>query len=313
MDNIESRGNSEVVIAVLTFKRPDDIARIIPLLIEQAVSITPPASVLVVDNDPDGGAREDVAQASGGSDLVRYVHEPTPGIAAARNKALEEAGGARYLVFIDDDETPSPNWLRLLMTTLRDTGAQAVVGSVVSDYEIPLTDWVKAGRFFDRRRLPTGTDVSVAATNNLLLDVNWVNSIGLRFDNHFGVTGGSDTLFTRQLHVAGGRMVWNDEAEVIDRVPAKRTHAKWVLQRAYRSGNGWSRVSLYMAGSGAHIGLRARLVGRGLIRLVGGSTRALLGLLTRDMTHQAKGLRTACRGAGLLLGALGQHYSEYRR
>lgn len=303
----------DVVIAVLTYRRPEDITRIVPLLMEQARSVAVDARVLVVDNDPLGGAREDVERARAGSPLVRYTHEPVPGIAAARNRALDEAGSARFLVFIDDDETPSPHWLELLLTTQRETGAQAVVGSVVSDFEVPLSEWVLAGRFFDRRRPPTGTHVDVAATNNLLLDLAWVNRHGLRFDNAFGVSGGSDTLFTRQMSQAGAVMVWNDEAEVVDRVPAKRTEAKWVLQRAYRSGNGWSRVSLYLAGTGPHLGLRVRLGARGLVRIGGGCARALLGVAGRDLSRQARGVRTVARGAGLLLGALGQHYSEYRR
>ena len=37
-----------------------------------------------------------------------------------------------------------------------------------------------AGRFFNRRRLPTGTEVDVAATNNLLLDLIQLHELGLR-------------------------------------------------------------------------------------------------------------------------------------
>lgn len=302
-----------VVIAVLTYKRPEDIRRIVPLLVEQSESVNPPAAVLVVDNDPHGGAEQDVVEAAAGNPLVRYVHEPTPGIAAARNRALDESQDRRFLVFIDDDETPTEDWLTLLLETQRHHDAQAVVGRVVSDFEAPLTAWVEAGRFFDRRTLPTGTPVEVGATNNLLLDLEWTEQRGLRFDNFFGVTGGSDTLFTRQFTDAGGLMVWQDEAFVVDRVPAQRTTAKWVLQRAYRSGNGWSRVALYLRGPGAHVGLRAQLIVKGAVRVAGGALRTLVGTLRREQGTQAKGVRTVARGAGFVMGALGQHYSEYKR
>ena len=85
--------------------------------------------------------------------------------------------------------------------------------------------WIAAGRFFDRRRLPTGTDLEVAATNNLLLDLAVVRRLGLRFDAAFGLSGGSDTLFTRELVASGERMVWCDEAIVYDIVPTDRAHA----------------------------------------------------------------------------------------
>ena len=55
-----------------------------------------------------------------------------------------------------------------------DPDAAAVVGPVRSDYARDPSPWVQAGRFFDRRRLPTGTPVEVAATNNLLLDLHEV-------------------------------------------------------------------------------------------------------------------------------------------
>ena len=41
----------------------------------------------MVDNDPQGGAREQVEAYP--AEWVRYVHEPEPGIAAARNRALD--------------------------------------------------------------------------------------------------------------------------------------------------------------------------------------------------------------------------------
>ena len=59
-----------VVLAVLTYRRPAYLAAALPLLLAQALSVDPPAAVLVVDNDPDGGARATVAGFPG----VRYAH-----------------------------------------------------------------------------------------------------------------------------------------------------------------------------------------------------------------------------------------------
>ena len=70
--------------------------------------------MLVVDNDPAASAR---SACTGFHPAVRYVHEPRPGIAAARSRALREAGEHDVLVFIDDDERPSAGWLRSLLDT----------------------------------------------------------------------------------------------------------------------------------------------------------------------------------------------------
>jgi glycosyltransferase involved in cell wall biosynthesis len=242
------------------------------------------------------------------------VVEATPGIAAARNRALEEAVAADLLVFIDDDERPHEGWLRALLRTHAETGAAAVAGAVVSEFTSAPGAWVAAGGFYRRRRLPTGSAIEVAATNNLLLDLAQVRAAGLRFDPRFGSSGGEDTLFTRSLSRCGARLVWCDEAVVTDVVPAERTTPRWVLMRAFSSGNSDTRVRLALAADRrAAVQVRAAALVRGVPRVLAGTARAAVGLLVLSRSHQARGLRSAARGAGMLAGAVGHVYLEYRR
>lgn len=301
-----------VVIAILTYRRPEDLAAAIPLVLDEAVTASPVATILVVDNDPAGSAAE--IAGSFAERGVRYVHEPVPGIAAARNRALDSVDGDTVLIFIDDDEHPEAGWLSALVRTQLATGAAAVAGAVLSEYEAPPDEWLTAGRFFDRRRLPTGTKIDVAATNNLLLDLSQINPLGLRFDTALGLTGGSDTLFTRQLVRSGLVMVWCDEAIVIDRVPASRLNREWVLKRAFRSGNSSVRVSLMLCTSPFQRGaLRLQHTLRGALRIVGGGLRIILGEVAGSIAHRSRGRRAISRGAGMLAGAYGGVYAEYSR
>lgn len=302
-----------VLVVVLTYRRPADLQEILPLLVAQAAQADPWTEVLVVDNDPDAGVG-DLVRGFAARSPVRYAHEATPGIAAARNRALSEAAGFDLLVFIDDDERPVDDWLARLLATYAIDRPTAVVGPVVSRYDAPPEPWISAGRFFERRRMATGTVVDVAATNNLLLDLAQVRKLDLRFDERFGLTGGSDTLFTRQIFDRGGRMVWCDEAVVWDVVPTARLTRQWVLHRAYRSGNTYSRVALERVTPGAgRLQARAGLTVRGVARLVGGSARYLGGALTGSLTGRARGRRTVARGAGMLSGTFGSVYAEYQR
>lgn len=312
-----------VRIAVLTYKRPADIEAALPRLAVQAESVQAEpgpdgdvqADIVVVDNDPDGSARgfvEAFAQTSPVS--VRYENETTPGISAARNRALATADGVDLLVFIDDDERPSEHWLAQLLQTWQEHRSAAVVGPVISEYEVQPDAWVRSGRFFDRRRLPTGTVLDVAATNNLLLDLHQVRALDLTFDPAFGITGGGDTMFTRTLHRRGGVLIWCDEAVVIDVVPAARVTRDWVLQRAFRSGSSWSVTSVKLAESRRDRALvKLRLTGRGAVRVLGGGARVVAGTVGRSMAQRAKGQRTIARGAGMLSGAWGFVYAEYKR
>ncbi|WP_108248976.1 glycosyltransferase family 2 protein [Planctomonas deserti] len=302
----------KVVVAVLTYRRPGDLAEVVPMLVAEAATIDVRAEVLVVDNDPAGGAADQVAAMA--SDALRYVHEPTPGIAAARNRAIRESAGADFLVFIDDDERPTDGWLRTLLACARDTGAAAVAGPVISTFSIEPDEWVRAGRFFDRRRLPTGTVVSLVATNNLIIDRRQLEAMGVTFDERFGLSGGSDTLFSRQVSQRGGTLVWCDEAVVHDVVPPQRLTRAWVLQRARRLGNSWVTTSLAAAPSpAARARVRVSHGARGVLRLGGGGARYVSGVVTRDMSARARGIRTCARGWGLLAGSVGVVFSEYKR
>lgn len=309
-----------LTIAVLTFRRPDDLSAILPALVDQAASVSEQvtARVLVVDNDPAASARAAVETA--GADArhqdvqVDYVSETEPGIAVARNRALAESGKSDLLVFIDDDERPSATWLADLLALQRQHGAAAVVGPVVSAFAHEPDPWITAGEFFVRRRLLTGTAVDVAATNNLLLDLSFIRREGLRFDAELAVHGGEDTLFTRQIVARGGLMLWCAEALVTDVVPPSRLTRRWVVLRAFSSGNGWSLTSVMLApGATARARVRARLTSGGLVRVVGGVARILRGALFGSVAQRARGVRTLARGAGMLGGAWGYRYQEYRR
>lgn len=309
-------GTVTVTVAVPTYRRPADLVALLPLLQEQAREVCAApnsryrADILVVDNDPEGSAADIVAGCSG----VRYVLEPTPGIAAVRNRALDESVDARLIAFIDDDERPAGGWLAHLLATWAATDAAAVSGRVLAQYAGDLDPWIEAGRFFVRRALPTGTPVDVAATNNLLLDLDQVRRAGVRFESTLGLGGGEDSLFTRSLVRAGGRIIWCNESVVVDQVPLTRMTRAWVLTRAWSHGNATLIIDLYMTPTApARLMLRIRGVGRGLVRIAGGSGRWLWGLAGRSPEHQARGLRTVCRGAGMVGGAIGLVYVEYAR
>lgn len=301
-----------VVVAMLTYRRPEDLTRAVPAFLAELDTVDRPTRLLVVDNDPDGSAAEAVAAFAADS-RVRYVHEPHPGIAAGRNRALDDSTDAALLIFVDDDEHPEPGWLAALLDTHRLTGAGVVAGVVISAFDVEPDAWLAAGRFFDRRRLPTGMPIDVAATNNLLLDLAQLPG-DVRFDEAFSLTGGSDTMLTRTLHRRGVAMVWCDDAVVVDRVPASRLTRSWVLARARRSGNSAVRVEVALASPGPRRWwVRATGVARGTVRVVGGAGRTVVGRVTRSTEHDARGRRSLARGLGMIGAATGSVVAEYTR
>lgn len=313
-----------VTIGIPTYRRPDVLPGLFAALCGQADDLLGGAGrpavarsvrILMADNDPARSARDTVrelARAGTGPGL-RYVVEPVAGIAAVRNRLLDETSDQDLLLSLDDDERPRPGWARHLVETWQRTGAAFVAGRVVPEYTGAVDPWLLAGRFFVRRQLPTGSEVAFAAGGNMLLDLAQVRASGVRYRAGFGLTGGEDTVFTKELRTSGGSIVWCNESEAVDVVPAERQSRRWVLTRALSHGNSTVLSDTVLAPEARRPVVRARAAVGGLLRLVGGATRAALGFLGRVPVHQARGLRTAFRGVGMLIGAAGWSYLEYGR
>ena len=306
---------ASVVVGVPTYRRPTELETLLPLLLAQADALHDHrVDVLVVDNDPGGSARDVVEET--GDPRMHYASEPVPGIAAVRNRILDGAADldADLVAMIDDDERPEPGWLAALVRTQELTGAVLVAGRVVPEFSGPLDPWVAAGRFHTRRNLASGAPLTVAAAGNLLLDARRLRDLDQRFDVSVGLAGGEDTLFSRELHARGGSMVWCAESVAVDRVPPERMTRRWVLTRAMSHGDAWVRVGLRLApGPAARAAFRVRAVLGGAARVVVGGARAAAGGVLRRPVDQARGLRAAMRGIGMVRGAWGLHLVEYAR
>ena len=306
-----------IVVAIPTYRRPDRLSTTLPLVLDHIdrvagdPTLDVDVSLVVIDNDPAGSARHTVRDAGRG---VRYQREPRPGIAAARNRALDAAAGADAVVFIDDDERPEPEWLASLVRTWLASGATGVMGRVVSEFTIEPEPWVAAGDFFQRRSMPTGTEIRIAATGNILLDAAQLRRLGVRFDDRLGTGGGEDTLLSMDIRRAGGRLVWCEESVAIDEVPPERLRRTWLRLRFYYHGSTAVVVELLHARSPVQRS-RVRLVSAagGLARIAVGSARGVVGWAIGSLTMRARAMPTRQRGAGMLAASLGIVRREYER
>lgn len=310
-----------LTVAVLTYLRNAYLAQLLPALIEQAGSVAGRARVrvLVVDNDPAGGAERTAravrpagAESDGAGPEIVYVHEPEPGIVAGRNRALDESAHEHLLVFIDDDELPRPGWLAALLAARERHGCAAVTGPTPPVFETAPDPWVAACGVFDSWEAADGARVRSADTGNLLLDLGRVRALDLRFDPRYGLTGGEDSLFTRSLTLAGEEIRFAAGAVVDKRVPARRARRDWVLRRARRSGSTWARVRIDTADR-ARAALRLGYAAKGLARAGRDGALALLARARGDVASRAVHEVSARGGLGMVVGALGGSVAEYGR
>lgn len=116
-----------VCVAVCTYDRPDDLARCLTSLVDQAAATARPVDLLVVDNHPASGLTSPVVDAF---PSVRYVAEERAGLAYARNAGFLAARGD-ICVMTDDDVTFPPGWLEQLLAPFARHDVMVVTGNVL--------------------------------------------------------------------------------------------------------------------------------------------------------------------------------------
>ncbi|SDD57416.1 glycosyltransferase family 2 protein [Auraticoccus monumenti] len=297
-----------VLVAVPTYRREALLDRLLTEVLEQLGSHGGGGRVAVVDNDP-GASAAAVAARHG----VLHSHEPRPGIARVRQRALDLAGPDELLVMIDDDVEPEPGWLAELVSTWLAHRPTVVMGHV--DYVWPegSDPWLVAGGFFRRTRRPTGTSLPALATGNVLVDAAAVRSLGVRFDVTLGLAGGEDTAFGQAVLQAGGSVVACAESVVRDVVPAERATVAFVRQRTLAHGQARAHFELGQR-EGARLALaRTAQVLGACARWAVFTAQHWWGRVRRDTRRDAVARRRAWFALGRLQGAFGRRGAEYAR
>ncbi len=131
-------------IAICTRERPHDLTRALRSITHVAAREHP---VLVIDNCPVTDATEQIVRAH---PHVTYIREDTPGLNAARNRALREAT-TEIVAFSDDDATPEDGWLDALRGAFDHPLMAAATGLTLPlELETPAQEWFERSSPFGR-------------------------------------------------------------------------------------------------------------------------------------------------------------------
>jgi glycosyltransferase involved in cell wall biosynthesis len=199
------------------------------------------AELIVVDNASTDDTPGVVGRAGLANMQVRYVHEPRPGVSHARNTGLTSARGD-IILFTDDDVRPAEDWAEKLTAPLRDGRYDAVAGRIVLASHLART-WIRpehALRLAVMDGLVEG-QVEIFCAN-----------MGIRravlekvpaFDPELGPGAlgfGEDTLFSRQLALAGYRLGFVEQAVVVHHPDASRLQRSAWLDAGRKRGRTWA-------------------------------------------------------------------------
>lgn len=297
-----------VLVAVTTFRRTDRLGPLVAAIRDNAGEARPRMRIVLVDNDPGRSASRSAAELD-----VQYVSEPTPGIAAARQAALDAAMPGELVAMVDDDVLPQPGWLEALLRVWEIHRPTVVMGYVEYVWPDGTDPWIVAGGFMRRRRRTTGEHLDALATGNVLVDTAQVARLGVRFDTSLGLAGGEDMLFGRSIRAAGGTIVASADSVVRDDVPPSRTTLAFVRRRTISQGQMRTRLLTRDGPLPRRVASRViHLIG-GVVRLGVFSVRAYIARRRGDTAAHAVLRRRTWFAQGRILGSIGLITPEYAR
>lgn len=294
----------DVLICVCTYNRPDQLRR---LLFTIADTIGPGSplgrvDVLVVDDGTRGPAEPVVAEASERfAGTIHYHHVGSSNVATARNTALELGTAmAPWLVFIDDDCTPDPEWLNNLAEVQQRTDADIVTGHVSYTTPPDAPRWLHDQPFCDFTTYVDGQEPTFGTTANAYVRSRFLLKTGVRFRQSLGDTGGEDMTFFDDVRKAGGRLRYSAKSVVYEELAPARRRLRYQLWRQLWLGNNMAEINRH-----THEWSRRRLFLRGAKWAITAWTDAF-GRLCRSRPPQWRWtLALSLRGVGLVLGVMG--------
>jgi len=177
---------------------------------------------------------------------VRVVREEKLGLSNGRNCALREARG-EYVIFIDDDETPDPEWLCAFERLIRDHAPDAFGGRIEvlfeGDRPVWLTDEL-LGFLGELNRADAQVPLTEQGMSfhggNFGVRRTVGQSVGA-FDPDLGRkgadnTGGEEVDFYRRLLAGGFKVWWTPQAVIFHRIQADKLNRSYFLDLHYRQG-----------------------------------------------------------------------------
>jgi glycosyltransferase involved in cell wall biosynthesis len=234
-----------VAVVIPTLRRQVSLGRALASVFRQDDAARLIAEIVVVDNAPEGSAREAVEALRTASPApLIYVHEPRPGVATARNAGVAAVTRSSYIAFLDDDEEASPGWLAALIRTHLAFQADVTFGPVRGVAEVKASRKAYIEAFFSRIGPTTSglLDDAVFGCGNSILTRATALPGPAPFDPAADLTGGEDDRLFNALKAKGARFAWAADALVYEHAPAHRARLAYTFLRALGYGQSPSQT-----------------------------------------------------------------------
>ena len=129
-------------VIVCTYKRPDLIPGILECMISASKNAPENWELIFVDNAGDSEVEVICSSADLSAIELKYFHEATPGVSAARNRAVAESSG-QWLLFLDDDVSFDENFISNMISAITDEEVDIICPRMITPAEPDWPDWLQ--------------------------------------------------------------------------------------------------------------------------------------------------------------------------
>jgi succinoglycan biosynthesis protein ExoM len=247
----------KIAICICTCGRADPLRRLLEALAGMELGLLDPSSIfiVVVDNQPDGRAREVCSRARERLPFaLHFVEEPERGISFARNRAMATAiaHDAAFISCIDDDDLPRSDWLLRLVERQWETRVDLVLGvwELPPDFTLPAwlsdIDFLRPPPPEDLHKIGTPYGLPYCSgTFNVLIRREVIEELaksGPVFSPEFGFIGGEDIDFFIRAQRRGFTLVPAPASVVRRYWEPERLTLRGVLRRGFRLGSAQAHI-----------------------------------------------------------------------
>jgi succinoglycan biosynthesis protein ExoM len=299
-----------VAICIPTYKRPLMLEHLLQTILNSEIdeSQIKAVHIIVVDNDSHQTASRIVKKLANpliSNFSFQYHVYPVKGLSSVRNELIKKALEKKtdYIVFIDDDEFVTQEWLKELLKTILFTNADAVRGPVlpvITDFAQP-NIWY----WFKREKYENNSQLKSLATGNLMIKRTSFEKYNVWFDNRFNLSGSEDGYFGMQFLKKGAKIHWANKAIAYETIPESRLTLTWLVKRIYRTSSTYS----YMLKLEHKYSLLSKKVIVSVIYVLLGIPTLLMMISKSKLKYW--GILKMVEGIGGLMGIANKTYKEY--
>jgi glycosyltransferase involved in cell wall biosynthesis len=302
---------NNIAICIPTYKRQAMLKQLIVSIGQCDIdkSIINNINIVVVDNDADKTAEIVIRDLKAENNEVyglHYYNYAVKGLANVRNELIVRAlqFDPDFLVFIDDDEYVTVNWINELVKTVINNNADAARGPVLAKISNPVPKSV--AKLLEREKHENNAQILLWTTGNLIVRRTSIEKYNVWFDKRFNSTGSEDTFFGIQMAKKGATIFWAANAVTYEVIPKKRTQLKWFIGRAYRGG-GMYMFILKLEKDYLRIANKVLI---SFLYIFAGTLSTIMVLFPTKYKYW--GVLKVSDGIGALAGLFNIHYREYK-